>query len=198
LLREGVGMAIDGHAEHAAYIFSPDASYELVSKMRHSGLPSGVHLVASVTGPWPIVAIAEFDDLTELPAIVESLFGGKRGGSVDPPTAYARGPNSVKSGVYADEMAFVRMTIQGVDEDGLSDLLGQVQEAIGSDEVNAVFGDFDVFACVAGDEVSDVMTKIFQLRAIDAIVTTMTLWIIDYVSAADDAPREYRRRSGTR
>ena len=35
-------MVTDGQFEHAAYIFSPDASYGLVSELRHSGLPSGV------------------------------------------------------------------------------------------------------------------------------------------------------------
>src|SRR5207247_2565654 len=110
-LREGVGMVTDGQFEHAAYIFSPDASYGLVSDLRHSGLPSGVHFVASVPGPWQIVAI----------------------------------------------------------------------------------GDFDIFACVAGVDVDAVKAKIFQLRGNGAIVSTLTLWIIDYVSADIDAPKAFRR-----
>ena len=181
-------MTDEGPA-HAAYIFSPDASYGLVSELRHSGLPSGVHLVASVTGPWQIFAIAEFDDLTELPAIVESLFGG-RGSSTDPPTAYALGQNSIKKSVYADEMALVRINIAGVDEADLPGLLQEIGE-----ETNAVFGDFDILTCVAADDVAGVMARIFQLRGMGAIVATTTLWIIDYVCAGEDAPKAYRRRT---
>jgi hypothetical protein len=179
----------DEEPAHAAYIFSPDASYGLVSELRHSGLPSGVHLVASVTGPWQIFAIAEFDDLTELPAIIESLFGGGRG-STDPPTAFALGKNSIKKSVYADEMALVRLDVAGVEPDGLQDLL----DAIG-EETNAVFGDFDILTCVAADDVDGVMARIFELRGMDAVVGTTTLWIIDYVCAGEDAPKAYRRRA---
>ncbi len=188
-------MVTDGQFEHAAYIFSPDASYGLVSDLRHSGLPSGVHFVASVTGPWQIVAIAEFDDLTELPGIVESLFGGRSGGasSADPPSAYAFEKNAIKRSVYADEMAFVRMNIAGVGVDDLPGLLEEIGGTIGSPEVNAVFGDFDIFACVAGVDVDAVKEKIFQLRGNGAIVSTLTLWIIDYVSADIDAPKAFRR-----
>jgi hypothetical protein len=183
----------DEEPAHAAYIFSPDASYALVSDLRHSGLPRGVHLVASVTGPWQIFAIAEFDDLTELPAIIESLFGGGRGGggrgSTDPPTAFALGRNSIKKSVYADEMALVRLDVAGVEPDGLQDLLGAIGE-----ETNAVFGDFDILTCVAADDVDGVMARIFELRGMDAVVRTTTLWIIDYVCAGEDAPKAYRRR----
>jgi hypothetical protein len=188
-------MMTDDTSAHAAYIFSPDASYGLVSELRHSGLPSGVHFVASVTGPWQIVAIAEFDDLTELPGIVESLFGGGSGGasSADPPTAYTLTFNAVKHTVYADQMAFVRIDLTGVkSQEDLTEALGEIEEAVG-DEFNVVFGDFDVFACVAADEADDVQTRIVQLRAADHVADTMTLWIIDYVSAAEDAPKAFRR-----
>jgi hypothetical protein len=188
-------MVTDGHFDHAAYIFSPDASYGLVSELRHSGLPSGVHFVASVTGPWQIVAIAEFDDLTELPGIVESLFGGGSGGasSADPPTAYAFSFNAIKHSVYADQMALVRMDIAGVGNDDLPGLLEEIEGTIGSPEVNAVFGDFDILACVAGDDVDAVKARIFELRGNGAIVSTLTLWIIDYVTADTDAPKAFRR-----
>jgi|SRR5438093_801595 len=171
---------------HAAYIFSPDASYQLVSELRHSGLPRGVHFVASVTGPWQIFAIAEFDDLTELPAIVESLFGKP---SADPATVYALGPNSIKKTVYADEMALVRITVGGIDADDLPGLLEEIGE-----ETNAVFGDFDILTCVAAGDVAGVLARIFALRGIGAVASTMTLWIIDYLCAGEDAPKAYRRR----
>jgi hypothetical protein len=181
-------MVTDGVPSQAAYIFSPDASYGLVSKLRDSGLPTGVHFVASVTGPWQIVAIAEFDDLSELPAIVESVFGseggGEGGGSVDPETAYTTTLNAVKRSVYADEMAFVRIDLTGVKSQGdLDAARKEIEEAIGSAEFNMVFGDFDVFACVAADDADQIQTKILQLRGADHIAGTTTLWIIEYVSA---------------
>jgi hypothetical protein len=178
----------------AAYIFSEDASYELVSRFRHSGLPPGVHFVGSVTGPWPIVAIAEFDDLAELPAIVESVFGG-RSGSADPETAYTLVMNAVKHSVYTERMALVRIDVTGVtDDDGLEELQGQITEAIGS-EFNFVFGAFDVFALVTEEEGNSIMSKIFKLLQTGRVSRTETLWIIDYVCGDTDAPAPYRVRT---
>jgi len=186
-------MVTDDQPAHAAYIFSEDASYQLVSRFRHSGLPPGVHFVGSVTGPWQVVAIAEFDDLTELPGIVESVFGG--GGSVDPGTAYALGQNAVKRSVYTEVMALVRIDVKDVtDSDGLEELRGQLTEAIG-EEFNFVFGDFDVFACVTAEDDDDMLAKLFVLHGIGAITRTDTLFIIDYVCAGDDAPKAYRRHT---
>ena len=188
-------MKSDDQPAHAAYIFSEDASYQLVSRFRHSGLPPGVHFVGSVTGPWQIVAIAEFDDLTELPAIVESVFGG--GATVDPETAYALGQNAVKRSVYTDVMALVRIDLMGItDEGGLDEFRGQLTEAIG-EEFNLVFGDFDVFACVTAEDDDDMLAKLFALRGIGAITRTDTLFIIDYVCADGDAPNAYRRHTRT-
>jgi uncharacterized protein with GYD domain len=189
-------MKSDDQPAHAAYIFSEDASYQLVSQLRHSGLPPGVHFVGSVTGQWQIVAIVEFDDLTELPAIVESVFGGQ-GGSVDPASAYALGMNAIKRSVYTEVMALVRIDVAGImDGDGLEELRGQLAEAIG-EEFNFVFGDFDVFACVTAEDDDDMLAKLFRLRGIGAIERTDTLFIIDYVCADEDAPKAYRRRTRT-
>jgi len=178
----------------AAYIFSEDASYQLVSRFRHSGLPPGVHFVGSVTGPWPIVAIAEFDDLAELPAIVESVFGGGSG-SADPETAYTLAMNAVKHSVYPQLMALVRIDVIGVTDDaGVEELRGQITEAIGN-EFNFVFGAFDVFACVTEDEDNSIMSKIFELLKLDTVSHTETLWIIDYVCGDTETPPPYRVRT---
>src|SRR5262249_12956514 len=182
-------MKSDDQPAHAAYIFSEDASYQLVSKLRHSGLPPGVHFVGSVTGPWQIVAIVEFDDLTELPAIVESVFGGQ----VDPASAFALGMNAIKHSVYTDVMALVRIDLAGVtDRDALESVGGALADAIG-EEFNFVFGDFDVFACVTAEDADGILDKLFTLRGIGAIARTDTLFIIDYVCADEDAPEAYRR-----
>ena len=83
----------------------------------------------------------------------------------------------------------VRITVGGIDADDLPELLEEIGE-----ETNAVFGDFDILTCVAAGDVAGVLARIFELRGIGAVASTMTLWIIDYVCAGEDAPKAYRRR----
>jgi hypothetical protein len=173
-----------------AFVFDPDASYGRVQAIRDANaMPQGVHLVASVTGPWKIVSIVDFDGLAALPGLVGGLDGG--GGMGDPPTATVIGAQSkIKRSVYADEMAFVRIDVRG-DADPIG-LLDEVQDTIGSDEADAVIGDFDILACAVADDEDDLAQRILAIRAINGVKRTVSLRVIDYVSGSNEAPDGHR------
>jgi hypothetical protein len=169
----------------SAFVFDPDASYGRVEAIRGANeMPEGAHLVASVTGPWKIVSIVDYDGLALLPGRVEGLAG--QGGG-DPETATVIGAQSkVKRTAYANEMAFVRIQVRG-DTDPMG-LLEEVEAKIGSDEVDAVVGDFDILACAGADDETKLAAKILAVRAIGGIKRTTSLRVIDFVSASEDAP----------
>jgi hypothetical protein len=154
-------------------------------------MPEGVHLVASVTGPWKIVSIVDYDGLAQLPGRVEAL-AGQGGGSGDPETATTvlGGFSKVKRSVYANEMAFVRIQVRG-DTDPMG-LVEEVQAKIESDEVDAVVGDFDILACAVADDETNLAEKILAVRAIGGIKRTTSLRVIDFVSASEDAPAGHK------
>jgi len=113
-----------------AFVFDPEASYGRVRQIRERNeMPAGVHLLASVTGPWKNVAIVDFDSLDQLATRVEAL--GGHNGSDDPPTATVIGAASkVKRSVYAAHMAFIRIEVREPDP---TSLLPEITTAIGSD-----------------------------------------------------------------
>jgi hypothetical protein len=176
----------------SAFVFDPDASYGRVDAIREENeMPEGAHLVASVTGPWKIVSIVDYDGLTQLPGRVEGL-AGQGGGSGDPETATTvlAGFSKVKRTVYANEMAFVRIQVRG-DADPMG-LLDEVEAEIGSNEVDAVVGAFDIFACAVADDETSLAAKILGVRAINGVRSTASLRVIDFVSADENAPVGHR------
>jgi hypothetical protein len=172
----------------AAFVFDPDTGYGRVDDIRSQNkMPDGVHFLASVSGPWNIIAIVDLDNLGQLPSRVGAVQG--QSGSGDPDTATVIGFAKVKKSVYSDHMAFIRIETRAADP---SDLLGYIVDAIGSEEADVVAGDFDILACAAGEDESDLANKIFAVRAIDGVRRTVSLRVIDYVSAAPEAPEGHR------
>jgi hypothetical protein len=169
-----------------AFVFDPEASYGRVRQIRERNeMPAGVHLLASVTGPWKNVVIVDYQGLGQLATFVDGL--GGENGSDDPPTATVIGTASkVKRSVYKDHMAFVRIDVRG-DADPM-DLLGEIQGTIGSEEADAVIGDFDIFACAVADDEDGLTETILAIRGINGVKRTVSLRLIDYVSESSDAP----------
>jgi Lrp/AsnC ligand binding domain len=170
-------------AEHDAYVFVPEASPDVIAKLRESGLPRGIRYVASVTGPWDLFAIATFDDLGDLPGIVATM-------NVDPTTALAIKPYYTKTSAYHDHSAFVRINLG--EGDPLAVLEG-VRDAIGSHEANLVLGDFDMLAYVgANSEDALIQTILHRLRKVPGIRRTVTLRVIDYLTRNPEVPDKKR------
>jgi DNA-binding Lrp family transcriptional regulator len=170
-------------SRYAAFVFAPDASYGLISELKSQGLPKGVRYVASVTGPWKIFAVLNFEALKDFPAIADSL-SGEVNGSFDPPTALVLGKSQVRKTEYLDETALVRIDLEDVGEDDLARILAEIKETI-SPEVDSVLGNFDLLACVGGRSDQDLNDRIMQLRRIAGIRRTVSLRVIDYVSVSD-------------
>src|SRR5207248_1938433 len=132
--KRGFSMADD--SRYAAFVFAPDASYGLISTLKSQGLPKGVRYVASVTGPWKIFAVLNFDVLQDFPAITDVLFR-EADGSVDPATALVLGMGQVRKTVYLNETALVRVDLEDVGEGDLERILAEIKETI-SPEVDRV------------------------------------------------------------
>ena len=175
--------------DRAAFVFSPDADPKLVDDLRSHGMPEGVRYVASVTGPWQILAVVEFDGLPELPGIVRTLFGTASEGPADPATATPMATSQIRKSTYLAETAFVRIRTDGTDPD---DTLERIRGIIDSDEADQVFGDFDILAVVVADDEEQVGRTVVQLRQLDGVLQTVTLRVIDYVSVSPNAPDEKR------
>jgi hypothetical protein len=174
----------------SAFVFDPDAGYGRVDAIRAANeMPEGVHLVASVTGPWKIVSIVDYDGLAQLPGRVEGL-AGQGGGDPETATTVFGAQSRVKRSVYANEMAFVRIQARG-DADPMG-LLEEVEAKIDSDEVDAVVGDFDILACAVADDETNLAEKILAVRAINGIKRTTSLRVIDFVSESPYAPDGHR------
>jgi DNA-binding Lrp family transcriptional regulator len=167
----------------SAFVFFPDADPGLIGALRDGGMPPGVRYVASVTGSSQVIAVLEYDELTELPAIIRSLSEGDS-------TAVPLALSQIRRSEYREETAFVRIHAKVDDPETL---LAPIREAIGSDEADVVFGDFDILACVVGDSIEDLKTRVIgSLRGIDGIGRTETLVVIDYVSLSENAPDGHR------
>jgi DNA-binding Lrp family transcriptional regulator len=147
-------------------------------------MPPGVRYVASVTGSSQVIAVLSYNELTELPAIIRSLSEGDS-------TALPLALSQIRRSEYREETAFVRIHTK---VDNPETLLAPIREAIGSVEADVVFGDFDILACVVGDSIEDLKTRVVgSLRGIDGIGRTETLVVIDYVSLSVNAPDDHRR-----
>ena len=170
-------------SRYAAFVFAPDASYGLISTLKSQGLPKGVRYVASVTGPWKIFAVLNFDVLQDFPAITDVLFR-EADGSVDPATALVLGMGQVRKTVYLNETALVRVDLEDVGEGDLERILAEITETI-SPEVDRVLGSFDLLVCVSADADQTLNDRIMQLRRIAGIRRTVSLRVIDYVSLSD-------------
>jgi len=176
-------MADGAEPENSAFVFFPDADQGLIDQLRNGGMPPGVRYVASVTGSSQVIAVLSYDELTELPAIIRSLSEGDS-------TAVPLAMSQIRRSEYRQETAFVRIHTD-VGDPGT--LLPAIREAIGSDEADAVFGDFDILACMVGDSIEDLKTRVIgSLRTIDGIGRTETLVVIDYVSLSGNAPDGHR------
>jgi hypothetical protein len=197
-----------------AFVFDPKGSYDVVRKIRRAGrMPSpGLRYVASVTGPYKLFHVVEFDALDRSDRLdrldgrlddrLDALPGAE--GSVDPPTALAmdRGKAKVRRSSYREHTALVRIHVSVADP---RDLLRAIEEAIGTDsedaresdedlnvEADVVVGDFDILACVVDDEEEGLAEKIMNLRRIEGIEHTVTLRVIDYVSTSPYAPEGHQ------
>jgi DNA-binding Lrp family transcriptional regulator len=176
-------MADGAEAANSAFVFFPDADPGLIDQLRNSGMPPGVRYVASVTGSSQVIAVLSYDELTELPGIIRSL---SEGDSTAVPLAFSQ----IRRSEYREETAFVRIH---TNVDDPETLLAPIREVIGSDEADVVFGDFDILACVVGDSLEDLKTRVIgSLRTVDGIRRTETLVVIDYVSLSVNAPDDHR------
>jgi hypothetical protein len=172
-----------------AFVFDPDGSYGRVRDIRQAGVMpvAGLRYVASVTGPFKLVEVVNFDDLVDLPDRVDALSQG--GGLGDPPNAVVKGESKVRRSEYKSHTAFVRIDVRPADPE---ELRGAVENAIGSDEVDVVVGDFDMLACVVDDDEDSIGSKILDIRRIDGIKRTVSLRVIDYVSTSPNASGDHK------
>jgi DNA-binding Lrp family transcriptional regulator len=100
------------------------------------------------------------------------------------------GTSQIRKSEYLEETAFVRIHTK-VSDPGT--ILAPIRESIGSNEADVVFGDFDILACMVGDSLEDLKTRLIgSLRTIDGISRTETLVVIDYVSLSENAPEGHR------
>jgi DNA-binding Lrp family transcriptional regulator len=176
-------MADGAEQVNSAFVFFPDADPGMIDQLRNSGMPRGVSYVASVTGSSQVIAVLVYGQLTELPAIIRSLSEGDS-------TAVPLGTSQIRKSEYLEETAFVRIHTK-VSDPGT--LLAPIRESIGSNEADVVFGDFDILACMVGDSLEDLKTRLIgSLRTIDGISRTETLVVIDYVSLSENAPEGHR------
>src|SRR5919199_1924557 len=176
----------------AAYLFSADADPAMIRRFEGQELPKGVRFVASVSGPWQVFAAAELEDpTTDLPRIVNELFGAGQGtAAADPSTALNIGPSYVRRGTdYFENIALIRIHVSGRDP---SDVLDEVRSFIGSEEANLVLGDFDILTCVSTPRYDDLVKTILSLRTVEGIGRTTSLRVIDYMSLGKDAPERHR------
>jgi uncharacterized protein with GYD domain len=179
-----------------AFVFDPRGNYKVVRKIREAGtMPAiGLRYVASVTGPYKIFQVVDFDATVQLDDRLDSLPGA--GGSDDPPNALALRPGQakVRRSTYLAHTALVRIDVSVADP---NDLMDAIKQAIGPDsddgvEADAVVGDFDILACVVADDEETLAAKILNLRGIEGVERTVSLRVIDYVSTSENAPDDHR------
>jgi DNA-binding Lrp family transcriptional regulator len=176
-------MSNGAEPANSAFVFFPDADPGLIDQLRNGGMPPGVRYVASVTGSSQVIAVLSYDELIELPAIIRSLSEGDS-------TALPLTTSQIRKSEYREKTAFIRIQTKVGDPETL---LAPIREAIESDEADVVFGDFDILACVVGDSIEDLKTRVVgSLRTIEGISRTETLIVIDYVSLSENAPDDHR------
>src|SRR5215831_4398188 len=131
-----------------AFVFDPDGSYGRVRQIRESGVMpiAGLRYVASVTGPFKLVKVLNFDNLADLPDKLDAV-SSQDGGSDD--NALAVYASKIRKSEYRVNTAFVMIETRVPDP---SELLEEITEAIGSDEADVVAGTFDILAVVVDDD----------------------------------------------
>jgi len=171
-----------------AFVFDPDGSYGRVREIRAAGVMpvAGLRYVASVTGPFKLVKVINFDELGDLPDKLDSV-SSQDGGSDD--NALALYSSKIRKSQYRTNTAFIMIQTRVADPSGL---LEAIAEAIGSDEADVVAGTFDILAVVVDDDEEDLSEKVFAIRRIEGVKRTVSLRVMDYVSTSENAPDDHR------
>lgn len=175
----------------AVFVFEPEADYGRVDVIRKAGrMPvAGLRFVASVTGPWKVLKIVNFDsvevDLTGRLDVISGL----------DENAIVMGKAKVRSAIYKEHTALVR-----IDVDADADLAGlrtQIADETGTvedgdddperGEVDIVMGDFDMLAVVVDDDEDGLGERILAIRRLDGVERTVSLRVMDYVSTSEAA-----------
>jgi DNA-binding Lrp family transcriptional regulator len=167
------------------FVFSPDASYGFITTGRFGG---NVSYVAAVSGPWKIFAVIDFDDVGDVPGVVDEVFK-QEDASGDPETALTLAPSSVRKTHYYDHTALVRIDTDVVDP---GELIDRIKKVTGSDEVDSVMGDFDILACIGDDDGEELAKKVMAIRELKGITRTVSLHVLDYRSRSEHAPEGKR------
>lgn len=180
------------------YVFSEHAAYELIDGFRGGGMPRGLRYAASITGPWRVFGILDVDDLSDFPTV---LTEGKIGSETDVVATY-RLERVLKRSAYHPVSAFVRIHTGDVDPEGEGTgreavtLLEEIRRKAAGDgeegEAESVMGAFDVLAYVGGENAADLADRIRAIRELPAVLKTLTMRVIDYVSTNPDAPEGHR------
>ena len=176
------------------FVFSPDAKYGFVTSGDFStDLGDRVRYVASVSGPWKIFAVIDFDDVEEVGGLVDTVFK-QDDASGDPETALTIGVlGSVRHNTYYTNTALVRIHTSVPDpEDLIPDIIKAIDVDEDDAEVDVVMGEFDILACLGDDDESELGRKIMAIRKIKGITRTVSSRVIDYRSRSGNAPDEKR------
>jgi hypothetical protein len=166
-----------------AFVFSPDAKYGFV-ETGEFGI--NVWYVASVSGPWKIFAVIDFDDVRDVANVVDAVFK-QTDATGDPETALTLIPASVRHHTYFSNTALVRIDTDVPDPGAL---IYHIQKVTGSEEVDSVMGNFDLLACVSDDDEKELARKIMAIRELEGVTRTVSLRVIDYRSRSDNAPED--------
>jgi hypothetical protein len=165
------------------FVFSPDAKYGFV-ETGEFGI--NVWYVASVSGPWKIFAVIDFDDVRDVGDVVDAVFK-QTDAAGDPETALTLVPASVRHHTYFSNTALVRIE---TDVPDLEDLIDEIKRVTDSVEVDSVMGNFDILACVSDDDEKELARKIMAIRKLKGVKRTVSLRVIDYRSRSDGAPND--------
>jgi len=164
-----------------AFVFSPDAKYGFVTSGEFG---DNVWYVASVSGPWKIFAVIDFDDVRDVGDVVDTVFK-QTDAAGDPETALTLIPASVRNNTYFSNTALVRIETEVPDPGAL---IEDIQRVADSEEVDSVMGNFDILACVSDEDEEELARKIMAIRKLKGVKRTVSLRVIDYRSRSDNAP----------
>jgi len=176
-----------------AFVFDPTGNYQLVQDIREAGImpAAGLRYVASISGPYKVFQVVDYDALDQLGGRLDSTPGGS-------PTTLAMGTGKVRRSTYLAHTALVRIDVRAAEADPAM-LLPQIKAAIDSDsddeveaEADVVLGDFDILACVVADDEESLATKIRDIRRIPGVKRTVSLRVLDYVSTSENAPDDHK------
>jgi hypothetical protein len=163
------------------FVFSPDAKYGFVET---GVFGANVWYVASVSGPWKIFAVIDFDDFGDVGDVVDAVFKHPDAAG-DPETALTLIPASVRHHTYFSNTALVRIETNVPDP---GDLIEDIKRVTESDEVDSVMGNFDILACIGVEDEDELARKIMAIRKLKGVKRTVSLRVIDYRSRSDNAP----------